>query len=449
MKNCCLIVLYLIFSGCGLWVTPWASAQDATPKPAPGNAEAKKIESGSLQGAEDEVPDLLGGALSAEGQIVEDNKSKRGFFRFPTTLKPLVDLKAHIRKEYGLNFSFSYGLLYQGYSDSLVNETNAFSHKFAFNLSWKLINPGERDAGSINLAVEDRRALGTRLPPLFAGVLAGSMVPTAATWSDFGSGGITQFYWRQNFFKDRLQFNIGKIFAPNYVDTYPFFDDNGFFLNQSFSTNPTIASALRGFGAVVAGYPTKTNFYLLGGIYNANSDDTGVTIDNFFTENEYFYQFEAGWSGLAKKPMSLAVRGALDPENIHMTVWFKDRQSARDIDPSWGIAFNANGVIRERFKPFLRIGWSDGRATLVDTNVSVGLGWQPRGENADFLGIGFSWASPSDDNRISQYTTELFYRFQVTENLAITPDIQMIVNPSLNRDTDILWVGGIRTRVSF
>jgi hypothetical protein len=31
------------------------------------------------------------------------------------------------------------------------------------------------------------------------------------------------------------------VFAPNFVDAYPFFDDNRQFLNLVFSTSPTIA----------------------------------------------------------------------------------------------------------------------------------------------------------------------------------------------------------------
>ncbi len=48
-----------------------------------------------------------------------------------------------------------------------------------------------------------------------------------------------------------------------------------------------------------------------------------------------------------------------------------------------------------------------------------------------------------------QWTFEAFNRFQVTENLTITPNIQLVRNPALNTTTDTLWVFGLRTRLTF
>jgi porin len=48
-----------------------------------------------------------------------------------------------------------------------------------------------------------------------------------------------------------------------------------------------------------------------------------------------------------------------------------------------------------------------------------------------------------------QYTVELYYRLQVLKHLAITPDIQVLVNPALNSDTDVVGVFGLRARLAF
>jgi porin len=42
----------------------------------------------------------------------------------------------------------------------------------------------------------------------------------------------------------------------------------------------------------------------------------------------------------------------------------------------------------------------------------------------------------------------VFYRFQLTEQLAITPDIQYLVDPALDPDEDNLWVFGLRARLA-
>jgi carbohydrate-selective porin OprB len=48
-----------------------------------------------------------------------------------------------------------------------------------------------------------------------------------------------------------------------------------------------------------------------------------------------------------------------------------------------------------------------------------------------------------------QKTPELFYRFQVTSNLAVTPDLQLITNPALDPTTETHWVFSVRNRLTF
>ena len=48
----------------------------------------------------------------------------------------------------------------------------------------------------------------------------------------------------------------------------------------------------------------------------------------------------------------------------------------------------------------------------------------------------------------SQFTSEVFYRFQLTQFLALTPDVQLIVDPALNPGQDVVAFFGIRLRVA-
>lgn len=91
--------------------------------------------------------------------------------------------------------------------------------------------------------------------------------------------------------------DMGRLRSRDHPGLYPAeprgVDDNRQFLNQAFSTSPTIASPLRGAGAVGTWFP-KANYYMLGGVYSANSSDTGTTIDEVFDTGELFYQVEVG-----------------------------------------------------------------------------------------------------------------------------------------------------------
>ena len=97
---------------------------------------------------------------------------------------------------------------------------------------------------------------------------------------------------------------------------------------------------------------------------------------------------------------------------------------------------------------FLRAGWSDGEAPLLNASVSIGAGDYIR-KRQDLAAFGVSWGSPSADCLTDQGTIEIFDRLQLAQNLAITPDIQLIINPALNPDENVLAVFGLRARLSF
>ncbi len=408
---------------------------------------------------EGQYPLLLDGTLSGDGDLKEDNAPHSGLFRFDSIMAPWEGFKADVRAKTGITFGGSWGVLWQNYSDLSPflggTENDSVGQKFTLNLSKDLVNAGQANALAFDLVVEDRGPIGTDEPPLQAGLLTGSIVPTAATWGDFDLG-ITQAYVRQNLMGNKLQWTVGKIFAPNFIDAYPFFDDNRQFLNQSFSTSPTIASPLRGAGAVATVYPTDGGLYLLGGIYSANSSDTGWTVDEVFDTGELFYQFEVGWSALARTGVPIQARGPMDSNNIHLTGWYKDAQPDQSnvtLQPqARGLAFNANMTMGPNVMVFARGGLSAG--WVNDRALSVGVGWRPTEQYSDLFGLGLGWVRPNTDIvpdpfQREQVNAETFYRFHVTPNLAITPDVQVIWNPSLNPGVDTLWVASLRARITF
>ena len=94
-----------------------------------------------------------------------------------------------------------------------------------------------------------------------------------------------------------------------------------------------------------------------------------------------------------------------------------------------------------------RFGYGDGDAALMQTTFSTGLGLQRK--NRDVAGVGLSWGKPADGGLRDQFTSELFYRFQLTQFLAITPDVQLIADPALNPNRDLLAFFGVRLRAAF
>jgi porin len=97
--------------------------------------------------------------------------------------------------------------------------------------------------------------------------------------------------------------------------------------------------------------------------------------------------------------------------------------------------------------PFFRFGYSDGDAALIQTTFSTGLGL--RRNNNDVAGIGISLGKPADSALRDQFTSEAFYRFQLTQFRAVTPDVQLIADPAPNPNEDVLALFGIWLRTAF
>ena len=374
----------------------------------------------------------------------------RDLLRFDSAFAPWEAWKKEFKAATGISFGGSVGLLWQDYSDPLNGKGSANGYKLTFNASAELLNRGSPDALAFELVVEERGPIGGGLAPLQGGLGAGNVVPPAATWGNFDLG-VTQAYIRQSLFDNSFQYAFGRVFAPNFVNSYPFFDDNRQFLNQNFSTSPTIASPLRGFGAVALWFPTETGLYLQGGVYTANSADTGNTVDSFFNDGEHFTHIDIGWSGLTRKGVPIQSRGPTDKSNIHLMYWHKDAQpdakSPVNRPEMEGVAFNVNQPIGDDGMWFLRGGVSDGWVT--ERALSGGVGFRPKG-TGDLWGVAVGWTDPADFiSSRDQTVVEAFYRYQVTTNFAITPDIQVIRDPSVNPTVDQQIVLSMRARLTF
>jgi porin len=220
-------------------------------------------------------------------------------------------------------------------------------------------------------------------------------------------------------------------------------------MNFVFSTGAaTISLPNEAALGAAAGAWLNDKTYVIGSLVDANSDPTEPLegFDTFFDKNEYFSHIEIGWTTSRE-------RAYLD--NIHLTLWHADELKSTAVPSGWGAVFSFARFIGDRFLPFLRAGYADDGGSLLQKSVSAGLGYQPSpSKNApgNLLGFGANWGQPNkavfgpglDD----QYAFELFYRLQVTRELAITPDVQLLINPALNPTENSIFVFGLRGRLA-
>jgi porin len=401
-------------------------------------------ESGQVQKSQsgyENVPDF-GGPNSVGGTLKEDDIQGSEFEGFKNFFEPYFGFKKRMNKEYGLAFSFDYTAMYQGASESL-GEDNAAGGIFRFYGSWTLLSRDSGNTGSVIYKTENRHRLSTDIPPKDLGFEIGYAGFTAPIYANY-DWGLTNLYWQQKFNNGRFNILAGIVDVTDYLDIYGLINPWTAFSNLAFLTDPTIPAPNQGLGAAF-GVMATDNIYVVAGLADTNGDPTkpGDMFDSFFSDSEYFSHIEIGWASSFDRRYF---------DNIHVTAWSADERVNAATPDGWGVAFSATKFIDDTWMPFLRVGYAEDGGALLERSVSAGVAryWS---DTKNLLGFGLNWGRPSESSfgpdLDDQWTAELFYRWQVTQQIAITPDVQFIADPAMNPAEDQIWIFGLRSRLTF
>ena len=381
------------------------------------------------------------GPSSVEGELSEDASIRQS--STPEALgtpvesrlfAPWFAFKDRLNEATGLQAGFDYTAFIQHDSDAPGEDQAAGGIFRAFG-TWTLFNR-EGTSGALIYKFENRHRLGTELSPIAFGFASGSAVPTGVPFSDF-NWGVTNLYWRQSFRNGRFNIIAGKIDATDYLDVYALVNPWTSFQNLAFSTSPAIAAPDQGLG-VAAGIALSENVYVVAGLNDANGNARNAGFETFFDQQEYFKSVEIGL-------VSSFERRYLD--NMHVTYWHTDERPTKGVPESWGVAFSATTFIHDKWLPFIRAGYAEGGASLYQKSIAGGLGY--RFENTDVFGVGVGWGQPFGDDPRAQVSAEMFYRWQMTDVLAVTPNLQILLEPSNDPTRDTITLLGVRARAAF
>lgn len=382
----------------------------------------------------------FGGPTSVPSQLELESQDKVAPFRFEgftDAMQPYFDWKDGLAQDHGLLLGGDYNFQYQAASKS-QGEDNAAGGIIRLYGSWDLTRNG-----SMVLKVENRHKYTDVAPQQLASEI-GHVGLTSVVFSDAGTI-LTNLYWQQFLYDNRLAFVAGIVDATDNVAVYGLVSPWTDFINLAFSTDPTIPVPNQGGGAAVRGM-LSDNLYLLGGFADTNGDpsDPGGSIDTFVKDREYFKHLEFGWVSSFEKRFA---------DNAHVTIWHSDERDDAMVPSGKGLALSYSRKFDDRWLPFARIGYSDGGGgAFLERSVSIGLGYFSE-TRSDTLGIGLNWGRPSEETFGSglddQYTAELYYRFQVFQHMTVTPGIQYLKKPALYPEETSVWLADLRARVIF
>ena len=234
---------------------------------------------------------------------------------------------------------------------------------------------------------------------------------------------------------ETMLLTIGKIDQTVFLDANAVANDETTqFLNGALVNSAAIAFPDNGLGINFT-VDLSPNVYLSLGAGDGRADarETGFST----VQDERFF-------GAAEVGITHTIDG-LGEGNWRLIGWGVDQAGA---DSDQGVALSGDQALGDNgLTAMLRAGWSDGAATGVETMVSAGLGWdRPLNRPADMIGVAWVWADPTGGQ--DEHVVEAFYRLQLTDHLAVTPDVQLLIDPA-GSDESVVGVFGTRVQLSF
>ncbi len=261
-----------------------------------------------------------------------------------------------------------------------------------------------------------------------------------------GRSQLGQLWYEQKFFDDTFRIRLGKQDGNTDFDVL----DNGVdFLNNSFSTSPTLALLPSfpdtGMG-IQAFFEPKCGWYLGAGVFDgsgARGIHTGSygPVHFFDDVNDLFFIAETG------QRFKLLCHDVHLPGKIALGGWwdtnrFPRLDGAGTQDGNGGVYLTEDQVLWKPSDDDLQslawtfsIGWCDSAVNFIDGNLLGGLVWTgplPM-RKIDELGLGATaahFATAAMTRQNYELSVELFYRIRFTPAISLKPDIQYIINPT-------------------
>ncbi len=403
-----------------------ATAQDnGSDKPPKPEADTRHLFAGS-------VDDVLG-RLS---DLSFDRRSVTTFDLFNGARKELRKLNKTLDGAANLRVGFAWTALYQHATES-SGPQDAASWDFDFFGRWMPLRT-RSTLGYVIFETQVRDRFFTDISPSELGGQIGALWGTVSGYNtqDFH---LKQIYWQQFLVRNTLTYRIGKLDQSNVFNINRLQSDNLYFLNEAFSGNPTMPYPDNGFGGDLTWRPHRL-VYLSYGISDASSD---------FEPSFDKALGDAGWFAAAEVGLTPWFDG-LGPGHYRLTWWYTDAVASSTRGDSTGFAVSCDQSLGDKWVAFLRYGGGDGELTATQQIVAGGFGIRrPFGDNDDFAGIGLAWGKPTDTSLRDQTVAAGYYRLQWSPAMQITADAQLIFDPIMAPEHDVIAVFGVRLRITF
>ena len=258
---------------------------------------------------------------------------------------------------------------------------------------------------------------------------------TGLFYNDIGLA-LINLNWTQSLRNGKAVLVVGRYDPNDYQNVLGMVNLWTLFSNLATNLDTTVALPDSSWG-IGGGSWLTDNWYVLGGVNDANGLATD-DLDFFAGRAEFYKYFHDGWS---------PSKGERYFRKVHVLAWDADDREDAGLESTHGISFAANWTFDDRWMPYARLGFSKGSTPIYKKSVTLGF-IRKFLYRSDVVGLSVNHGSPPDESLRDQTTIEAFWRYQFSQGLAITPSVQLLLDPALNPDDDTVWVWGLRFRLT-
>ncbi|MEP6390415.1 MAG: carbohydrate porin [Halioglobus sp.] len=320
---------------------------------------------------------------------------------------------------------------------SADKQRNSAGAIYRFQGSWKGYSSPSGNDGKLEWRLESRSDIGGDPSPQQFGARYAAALNTGFPYGNNFDTDLAVLNWTQLLNDGRAGIAVGRLAFDAYLDAFAFQSPYRGFLNRSFVFNPTLATTGAGaLGAVAKGFVTD-QVWLGAQIYDGNASNGTFDLDTF-RAYEWLKAIEVGWTP------DIGLRAT---DRIQFTYWEKDARHAQGVSAGDGVAVSASRQWTDTLLTFVRLGHSNGGAGVAAENAaSLGFEYSPWSDRSWTVGAG--WADPSRETHgerlDDEYVVETSYKFQLTKNFSLTPDVQLLLKPAKTPEEDRVWIAGVR-----
>ena len=354
---------------------------------------------------------------------------------FPDFYNRYRTWREKMKKKLRLETIFSYDMLAQGYVDRDWS-VGTSSGDATFGGRWLMFGHKYNRPVYLSFRMRYRHAYGD-LAPSELSSQADLLWKTVDGFTDAGFQ-IPDLYVSQELADGRLTLRYGQLSIDNFFDNHKLRSAKRYFLNQAFSANPSVAFPRYGTGLIVQWQDTGNWDFGIGGS-NIQGTDQVEEINLSLTSSALFYTAQGGYNfkGFGNRDARLQLLG-----------WQSQSNEEDELPDGTGVSLTLEQKGVSGGEHFVaRYAFSDDDATQVDQLFMLGWGREIR--KYDHFGLGFGIGRSVEDSSIWQGVAEIYYRWQVTKEFVVTPDLQIILGEGLEGGEALQIVAGLRGGITF